>query len=268
MAHPESAQEHTECNRTLKQNLSEQKSAQGSSSEAVCKMFDRIAHNYVLLNHILSCGLDFLWRRKLASIVDNNKKLQILDMATGTGDLLISLLKRNHNITNAVGLDISENMLTLCRKKIVKHKLYEQTTLILADAADTGLFGESFDIVTMGFGIRNTADAHKTLREIHRLLKKDGMVLILEFTLPSNRIFRKLYLLYLRNFVPTLGRLLSRDKNAYRYLNTSIENFYSTEDFSLLMQKAGFSNVNVIPLTFGIVCIYKAQKVSTGSPEK
>ncbi|MBN1805844.1 MAG: bifunctional demethylmenaquinone methyltransferase/2-methoxy-6-polyprenyl-1,4-benzoquinol methylase UbiE [Sedimentisphaerales bacterium] len=268
MAHPESTLKHIGYNLTLKQNLSEQKPALSSSSDAVRNMFDRIAPYYVLLNHILSFGQDFLWRRKLANIVNKHKELQILDLATGTGDLLISLLKRNNNITNAVGLDISENMLKLCRKEIVKHKLHDRVTLVLADAADTGLFDESFDIVTMAFGIRNTPDTYKTLREIHRLLKKDGMVLILEFTLPSNRIFRKLYLLYLRNFVPVLGRLLSRDKNAYHYLNTSIENFYSIEDFSLLMQKAGFSNVNVTPLTFGIVCIYKAHKVSTVSPEK
>jgi demethylmenaquinone methyltransferase/2-methoxy-6-polyprenyl-1,4-benzoquinol methylase len=267
MTHPESAQEHTECNHTFKQNVLNQNPSPNSPSEAVRNMFDRIAPCYVLLNHILSFGLDFLWRRKLAKTINKNKKLQILDLATGTGDLLISLLKRNHNITNAVGLDISENMLAICRKKIVKHELLDRATLVLANAADTGLFDESFDIVTMGFGIRNTPDAYKTLREIHRLLKQNGTILILEFTLPSNRIFRKLYLLYLRNFVPILGRLLSRDKNAYRYLNTSIENFYSIEDFSSLMQKAGFSNVSATPLTFGVVCIYKAYKTSTSQSD-
>ena len=267
MTHPESTPEHIGCNRTSKQKHSDRRLVLSSSSEAVRKMFDRIAPFYVLLNHILSFGMDFSWRRKLVNTIDKNKKLQVLDLATGTGDLLISLLKRNQNITNAVGLDISENMLKLCRKKIVKHKLYDRVTLILADAADTGFFDESFDIVTMGFGIRNTHNVSDTLQEIHRLLKQDGTVLILEFAPPSNRIIRKLYFLYLRNFVPLLGRIISRDKNAYRYLNTSIENFYSTDDLSSLMQKAGFSDISATPLTFGVVCIYKANKTSTCSPE-
>ena len=267
MTHQEPEPESPVCNQDSKQNIPDQRSALSPQANSVRRIFDSIAPYYVLLNHILSFGLDFSWRRKLARTVNKEKKLQLLDLATGTGDLLISLLKRNHNITNAVGLDISENMLTLCRKKIIKHKYRDRVTLILADAADTGLFDESFDVVTMGFGIRNTHDASKTLREIHRLLKQDGMVSILEFSIPCNRIIRKFYLLYLRNFVPMLGRLLSRDKNAYRYLNTSIENFYSIEDFSSLMSKAGFSDISATPLTFGIVCIYKAYKTSTDTLE-
>jgi demethylmenaquinone methyltransferase/2-methoxy-6-polyprenyl-1,4-benzoquinol methylase len=213
----------------------------------------------------LSFGWDFLWRRKLAGSIDNDKKLKVLDLATGTGDLLISLLRRNPNITEAVGLDISENMLALCRERITKHKLTDRASLIRSDAAGSGLPDESFDVVTMGFGIRNTPEAFKTLCEIHRLLRQGGTVLILEFSLPSNRIIRKCYLLYLRNFVPMLGRLLSGDKNAYRYLNTSIENFHSMDDFSALMRKAGFKNVSAVPLTFRVACIYKASKTSTGS---
>jgi len=247
-------------NRTSKQNLSNPKPANSSPTDAVCRMFDSIAPYYVLLNHVLSFGWDFLWRRKLAKAVNKNKKLKVLDLATGTGDLLISLLRRNPNITEAVGLDISENMLALCRERIAKHKLTDRVSLVRSDAADSGLPDESFDVVTMGFGIRNTPDAFKTLCEIHRLLRQGGTVLILEFSLPSNRIIRKCYLLYLRNFVPMLGRLLSGDKNAYRYLNTSVEKFYSMDDFTTLMRKAGFSDVSAVPLTFGVVCIYKASK--------
>ncbi len=119
----------------------------------------------------------------------------------------------------------------------------------------------------MGFGIRNTPDAFKTLCEMHRLLRQGGTVLILEFSIPSNRIIRKCYLLYLRNFVPLLGRVLSGDKNAYRYLNTSVEKFYSVDDFSNLLRKAGFKDVSAAPLTFGVACIYKASKASTGTSE-
>ena len=264
MTHPEPAPKNPAYNRASKQNLSDPKPALSPSPDAVCRIFDSIAPYYVLLNHILSFGWDFIWRRKLANIVNKDKKLQVLDLATGTGDLLISLLRRNPNITEAVGLDISENMLALCRDRIAKHKLTDRTTLVRSDAADSGLPDESFDLVTMGFGIRNTPDASKTLCEIHRLLRQGGTALILEFSLPSNRIIRKIYLLYLRNFVPMLGSLLSGDKNAYRYLNTSVENFYSMDDFSNLMRKAGFFDVNTIPLTFGVACIYKASKVSTG----
>jgi demethylmenaquinone methyltransferase/2-methoxy-6-polyprenyl-1,4-benzoquinol methylase len=163
MTHREPEPESTGCNQASKKNLSAPEPALSPSSNAVRRMFDSIAPYYVLLNHILSFGLDFLWRRKLAKAINKDKELKVLDLATGTGDLLISLLKRNHNIKSAVGLDISENMLKLCHKEIVKHKLYDRATLILADASDTGLFDESFDVVTMGFGIRNTPHAHKTL---------------------------------------------------------------------------------------------------------
>lgn len=267
MTHAETASGNPNSQSTSKQNVSKPKPDSDHSGNATGRMFDRIAPTYVLLNHILSFGVDILWRRKLAKSLNKEKKLQVLDLATGTGDLLISVLRRNHNITNAVGLDISENMLTLCRKEIVKHKLSDRATLVLADAADTGLFDESFDVVTMGFGIRNTPDAFKTLREIHRLLKKDGTALILEFSLPVNRTIRKIYLLYLRNIVPLLGRMLSGDKNAYRYLNTSVENFHGMDDFTCLMQKAGFTDISATPLTFGVACIYKASKSLAGSSE-
>jgi demethylmenaquinone methyltransferase/2-methoxy-6-polyprenyl-1,4-benzoquinol methylase len=259
MAHKESAPDRPGFKRTIKQTLSNQ----NSSTNKVGRMFDRIAPYYVLLNHILSFGLDFSWRRKLANTVYKDNKIKLLDLATGTGDLLISVLRSNPNITEAVGLDISENMIAICRKKLLKYKLTDRVTLVNSNAAETGLPDQSFDLVTMGFGIRNTPDVPKTLREIHRLLKHRGTALILEFAPPSNRIFRKIYLLYLRNFVPILGRLLSGDKNAYRYLNTTVENFYNMDDFSDLMRKAGFKNINATPLTFGVVCIYKATKASS-----
>jgi demethylmenaquinone methyltransferase/2-methoxy-6-polyprenyl-1,4-benzoquinol methylase len=265
MIHPEPALENPDNNRASNKNISDPKPALSSSSKAVCRMFDSIAPYYVLLNHILSFGCDFLWRRKLANNVNKDKKLKALDLATGTGDLLISLMRRNPNIKEAVGLDISENMLALCHKRIAKHKLTNRIKLVRSDATNSGLPDESFDLVTMGFGIRNTPDAFKTLYEIHRLLKQGGTTLILEFSLPSNRVIRKCYLLYLRNFVPLIGRLISGDKNAYRYLNTSIEDFDSIDDFTDLMRKACFSDISATPLTFGVACIYKASKSSTRS---
>jgi len=230
------------------------------NSNTVGQMFDRIAPAYDRLNHLFSFGRDFSWRRRLADAVVKNEKLRVLDLATGTGDVLITLLDRNPNIVEAVGLDISENMLTLCRRKIARHKLPDRIKLVRADVTTSSLGDGSFDVVTMGFGIRNTPDALKTLTEIHRLLKKGGTALILEFSMPANRIIRSGYLFYLRFVVPLFGRLLSRDKSAYSYLNTSIENFHRPEAFCNLMQKAGFSNVCAVPLTFGVACLYQGTK--------
>jgi demethylmenaquinone methyltransferase/2-methoxy-6-polyprenyl-1,4-benzoquinol methylase len=230
------------------------------NSNSVGQMFDRIAPAYDILNHLLSFGRDFSWRRRLADTIVKDKKVRVLDLATGTGDVLISLLKRNPNITEAIGLDISENMLAICRRKIARHKLTYRIKLVCADATASDLAHESFDVVTMGFGIRNTPDASKTLTEIHRLLKKDGMALILEFSMPANRILRGSYLFYLQFLVPLIGRLLSGDNHAYRYLDTSIENFHRPGDFCRLMQKAGFSNVYATPLTFGVACLYQGTK--------
>jgi len=233
------------------------------NSNPTSQMFDRISPAYDVLNHLLSFGRDFFWRRRLADAAARKEKLRVLDLATGTGDVLISLLNRNPNITEAIGLDISEKMLALCRRKVTRHKLTNRIKLIRADVTANGLSHESFDLVTMGFGIRNTLDAFKTLTEIHRLLKPGGTVLILEFSMPANRIFRGFYLFYLRFFVPLLGRLLSGDNHAYRYLNTSIEHFHSSDDFSNLMQKVGFSDVKATPLTFGVACLYQGTKSNT-----
>ncbi len=227
---------------------------------SVGQLFDRIAPTYNILNHILSLGQDFYWRRKLAECIDKKHKLRVLDLATGTGDLLISLLRRNPNIVEAIGLDISENMLALCRKKITKHNLTKRASLVHADANSCPFADETFDVITMSFGIRNTPDPFKTLGEIRRLLKPGGTVLILEFSMPSNRILRNCYLLYLRRFVPLLGRIISGDDHAYKYLNTSIENFVNVKNFRYLMLKADFSNVRATPLTLGVIGLYLGYK--------
>src|SRR4030042_3762108 len=163
--------------RPTKQAPSISESSSASSQNAVGRMFDRIAPTYSLLNHILSLGRDFFWRRTLADALDKDRELKVLDLATGAGDLLISLLRRNPNLAKAVGTDISENMLAACRKKIAGYKFADRVTLMHADAACTGLPDESFDVVTMGFGIRNTPDVFKTLTEIHSVLKPGGTAL-------------------------------------------------------------------------------------------
>jgi len=231
----------------------------GYDTKSIGCMFDRIAPTYETLNHILSFGQDFFWRRKLADCVDNETKLKVLDLATGTGDILISVLRRNPKITESVGLDISENMLALCRKKIKRHGFTDRVNLVHAEATNNSLADQTFDLVTMGFGIRNTPDIYKTLKEIHRLLRPGGKVLILEFSMPANPFLKTVYLLYLRRFLPFTGRLLSGDKHAYEYLKTSIINFVRT-DFTSLMEDAGFLHIRSNPLTFGIVNLYQGLK--------
>jgi len=228
----------------------------------ICRMFDRIAPRYDLLNHLLSFGQDFFWRRKAAKYLNSSgkDKLEILDLATGTGDLLISLFRENPNITKAVGLDISENMLAICREKINSHKLTEHISLVQADAAAIPLPESSFDAVTIAFGIRNTADTFETLKEMYRILRPGGVSLILEFSLPANRILRRCYLFYLRGFVALLGRVVSGDDYAYSYFGKTVENFYKADDFCTLMKEAGFLNVHANQLTAGVVCIYRGHK--------
>ena len=226
-------------------------------------MFDGIAKSYSLINHIASFGQDFRWRKKLANLPDKERNLRLLDLATGTGDLLVELLHRNPNIVEALGLDISEEMLTICRKKIIKHNLKNRVSLFKSDAVSCPFADESFDIVSMGFGIRNMLDTQMVLGEIYRLLRPDGVVLILEFSLPTNKFLKYCYLIYLRYFVYLLGAIIAGNSKAYRYLNTSIEEFHQTSDVLELMRKAGFTGTNSIPLTFGIVRIYQGRKITT-----
>jgi demethylmenaquinone methyltransferase/2-methoxy-6-polyprenyl-1,4-benzoquinol methylase len=223
-------------------------------------MFDRIAPTYDLLNHLLSFGRDCSWRRNVARQLRADGPLKVVDLATGTGDLLISLLRERANVTEAFGLDVSENMLEICRAKLRRRGLAERANLLRADASATPFPEGTFDVVTMGFGIRNTADVSKTLDEIHRILKPDGVALILEFSLPGHRVVRSCYLKYLRFAVPFVGAMVSGDRQAYRYLNQSIEGFYRPEEFVSLMRETGFCEVWVIRLAFGVASIYKGLK--------
>jgi len=231
-----------------------------SGPSSVGPMFDRIAPTYDLLNHLLSLGRDFAWRRRVSGQVAGSGPLNLLDLATGTGDLLICLLQRCPAIGKATGLDISTRMLELCREKLQARGLGARAELVCADASATPFPEGAFDVATMAFGIRNTASAVVTLTEIHRVLKPGGAALILEFSLPHHRAVRWCYLKYLRSVVPWIGAAISGDKHAYRYLNQSIEGFHQPEAFSSLMRQTGFREVSVIPLTWGVASIYKGTK--------
>jgi demethylmenaquinone methyltransferase/2-methoxy-6-polyprenyl-1,4-benzoquinol methylase len=223
-------------------------------------MFDRIAPTYDLLNHLLSLGRDRAWRRRAARRVAARGPARVVDLATGTGDLLIALLRECPDVTEAVGLDVSEAMLEIGREKVARQGLAERARLVRDDALQSELPAGRFDGATMGFGIRNTPDARATLGEIHRLLRPGGLAAILEFSLPACPVMRCFYLAYLRWAVPVIGAVVSGDKGAYRYLNTSIEAFHRPGDFCSLMEEAGFCEVSASPLTWGVASIYVGTK--------
>jgi demethylmenaquinone methyltransferase/2-methoxy-6-polyprenyl-1,4-benzoquinol methylase len=230
-----------------------------SQSSDVGRLFDRIAPTYDLLNHMLSFGRDFSWRRKAARRLGAGG-LKVIDLTVGTGDMLMALLREHPDIVEATGLDISENMLDLCRAKLRQHGLEDRVSLLCADAAATSLPDDRFDAATMAFGIRNTPDAAATLREIHRILKPGGTAVVLEFSLPACPVVRWFYLRYMRRVVPLVGALVSRDPHAYRYLNESIESFQQPAEFARLMDRAGFREVSSTALTYGVACIYRGVK--------
>ncbi len=224
------------------------------------KMFDRIAHRYDLLNRLLSFGTDIRWRNTMNKRIPDGKDLQVLDLATGTADVLIAMEHACKNVTSGIGLDMSGGMLKYGQKKLVAMGLDQKFRLVRGDATCLGLDGGQFDAVTISFGIRNVLDVSQGLREMHRILKPGGRALILEFSLPANRPFRAAYLFYFRHVLPRLGALVSGDTYAYRYLNETVESFPYGEDFCQLMRDAGFEDVTASPLTFGIASLYQGEK--------
>lgn len=227
------------------------------------QMFDRIAPTYDPLNRILSAGTDTRWRRRVARYLPKDRPLELLDLATGTGDLLIALCQAEPRIQRALGMDLSEGMLAVGRQKLQKLHLPQATALETGDATKVPVDNESFDAVTIAFGIRNVDDVPASLREMHRILRPDGRAIILEFSLPRSRIMRGLYLLYFRRILPWIGARVSGDRYAYSYLNQSVEAFPYGEAFCQMMRDAGFVRVQAHPLTFGIATIYQGDKAAS-----
>jgi demethylmenaquinone methyltransferase/2-methoxy-6-polyprenyl-1,4-benzoquinol methylase len=231
-------------------------SAPSPSREEVHRMFDRIAHRYDLLNRILSGGNDILWRRKVRQSLPDGDNLDILDLATGTADILVSL-HRSGRVGHGVGLDMSDQMLKLGKRKICRGNLEQKISLVRSDATSIPFASSSFDAVTISFGIRNVTDVDVCLKEMHRVLRPGGVALILEFSLPKSSIMRGLHMFYLRHFVPRIGTLLSGDNYAYSYLDKTIETFPYGAAFGQLMESAGFDKVSFLPLTFGVATLYR-----------
>lgn len=224
------------------------------------RMFNEISPKYDFLNHFLSFGIDIFWRKRLVKFLPNQENITLLDLATGTADVVITLVEANANIASAFGIDMAEKMLEVGRKKLTKRNLNNKITLQAQDAANLTFENESFNATTIAFGIRNIPDTQKAIDEMFRVLKKEGCTLILEFSLPENKIIRALHIFYLRHIVPILGWVFSGNYSAYKYLNQTIEDFPYGEAFCQLMKKSGFKNVKAHPLLFGIATIYQGDK--------
>ncbi|MDA7810148.1 bifunctional demethylmenaquinone methyltransferase/2-methoxy-6-polyprenyl-1,4-benzoquinol methylase UbiE [Flavobacteriaceae bacterium] len=229
-----------------------------SKKVQVKNMFDSISAEYDLLNRIMTFGNDIRWRKKIYKIAKSDNPKDILDIATGTADIALELSKITES--SIIGLDISEQMLEVGRKKINNKKLSNKVVLISGDAENLDYEKESFDLVTIGFGVRNFENLEKGLKESHRVLRSRGKLIILETSVPENSIIKFFYFFFSRSFIPLIGSLFSKDKTAYQYLQKSAEKFPSGKNFILVLNKCGFSNVKVQTQMFGATSIYIAKK--------
>ncbi|MFO7973557.1 MAG: ubiquinone/menaquinone biosynthesis methyltransferase [Candidatus Hydrogenedentota bacterium] len=222
-------------------------------------MFDRIVERYDFLNRFLSLRRDVAWRKHVARMLPEGEALRFLDLATGTGDLLLATLEERPGAAYVVGLDMAEKMLSRCKEKLTRRDASDAAKVVRGDAAVVPARDESFDAVTMAFGIRNMPDVKAALRETRRVLKPGGLLLILEFSMPR-KPFRWVYLFYLRHILPRVAGCISGNNAAYEYLNRTIEDFPFGEAFCRLMHEAGYRNISARPQTFGIATIYRGER--------
>ncbi|NVK27568.1 MAG: bifunctional demethylmenaquinone methyltransferase/2-methoxy-6-polyprenyl-1,4-benzoquinol methylase UbiE [Flavobacteriia bacterium] len=231
---------------------------EGSKKEQVAKMFDNISARYDFLNHLLSLGIDKGWRRKVVRYIAKDNPSTILDIATGTADLAIALSKIPN--TQITGVDISAGMLKVGGEKIEKKGLSERIALQLGDSENLPFEDNSFDAITVAFGVRNFENLEAGLKEIYRVVKPGGKIAVLEFSQPTAFPFKQVYRFYFKYILPTIGRLVSKDQSAYTYLPESVDAFPYGERFITLLNKLGFEDSNAREVTFGVATIYTATK--------
>ena len=227
-------------------------------------VFDLMAAKYDRCNHIFSMGVDHLWRKKLVRAICPYPHQRILDLCTGTGDVVFSFLKHS-SVQNIMGVDLSESMIHLAQEKQThfSNRRWMRSKNIawkVADAVETGLGSASFDAVTCAFGIRNIPDRTASLNEIYRLLKPKGKFCVLEFSLPANPFFRFPYNVYLSHIMPSLGKCVIGDKEPLKYLSKSIQHWHAEVDFSSELAAAGFKLIHKTPLTGGVATLWMAVK--------
>lgn len=234
------------------------KKSEHSKKQQVEEMFNRISPRYDLLNHLLSANIDKLWRKRtIKKLIPYNPKL-ILDIATGTGDFAISATR----IKNAkiIGIDISEGMLDVGRRKVVKNGLEDVIQLVKADSENLPFENDTFDAAIVGFGVRNFETLKKGLSEIKRVLKPGGVFFVLEFSKPEKTPYKQIYWFYFTKILPLIGRLVSKHSNAYTYLPESVNEFPDGEKFLTILADVGFVKNMCFEQTFGIASIYEAHK--------
>jgi demethylmenaquinone methyltransferase/2-methoxy-6-polyprenyl-1,4-benzoquinol methylase len=234
------------------------KEEKAGKKEQVAKMFNSISGNYDFLNHFLSLGIDITWRKKAIRLLQQSAPKFILDVATGTGDFAIEALKLNPE--KITGIDISEGMLDVGRKKMKDRNLDHRIELVEADSENLPFEQNKFDAVIVAFGVRNFENLERGLSEMLRVLKPGGKVVILEFSRPSVFPFRQLYHFYFKFILPKIGSVVSRDQAAYTYLPESVQAFPDGRQFIEILQRLGYKNTTCKPLTFGISSLYTGIK--------
>lgn len=231
---------------------------QEGKKQQVRSMFNNIAPRYDFLNHFLSAGIDYKWRKKAIKIIGQKQPKTILDVATGTGDLAIAALKIHPE--KIIGVDIAEDMLAVGKNKLKEKDPDHIISLEKGDSENLSFEDNSFDTVMVAFGVRNFENLEKGLSEMYRVLNKNGLVMILEFSKPKSFPVKQLYSFYFKYILPTLGRMISGDQAAYTYLPESVDMFSDGENFLNILQKVGFKETAHKPLTFGIASIYTGIK--------
>jgi len=234
------------------------KDSELGKKEQVTQMFDTISKNYDGLNRVISFGIDVKWRKRVVAIVKKKEPNNVLDIASGTGDLAINLVKTGAE--KIIGLDISPGMLEVGREKVLERNLENKVEMVLGDSENLAFEENTFDAVTVAFGVRNFETLEKGLAEILRVLKPNGTFVVLETSVPTKFPFKQGYNIYTKYILPTIGRLFSRDTSAYAYLCESASVFPHGEDFNNILRKIGFIQVENKPQTFGVASIYVATK--------
>ncbi|KGO80454.1 ubiquinone biosynthesis methyltransferase UbiE [Flavobacterium beibuense F44-8] len=242
----------------MSQNVTPYKDSQLGKKEQVAQMFDTISGKYDGLNRVISFGIDVKWRKKVLKLVSDTKPETVLDIATGTGDLAI--LMTQTGAKKITGLDISAGMLEVGRKKIAERKLDSKIDMVLGDSESIPFKDNSFDAITVAFGVRNFENLEKGLSEILRVLKPGGIFVILETSVPTKTPFKQGYKFYTKYILPLIGKLFSKDKSAYAYLSESASVFPHGEMLNNILRKIGFIEVKNRPQTMGVATIYSASK--------
>ncbi|OZV69208.1 bifunctional demethylmenaquinone methyltransferase/2-methoxy-6-polyprenyl-1,4-benzoquinol methylase UbiE [Winogradskyella aurantia] len=242
----------------MAQKVKPYKDSEATKKAQVTQMFDTISNEYDSLNRVISFGIDVKWRNKVVKLVAEQQPQEILDIATGTGDLAISLTATNAE--KIIGLDISDGMLEVGRKKIKAKNLNSTISMVIGDSEDLPFETNSFDAITVAFGIRNFENLEKGLTEILRVLKPNGIFVILETSVPTNPFYKFGYTAYSKYILPVIGKLFSKDRVAYTYLSESAYVFPYGETLNNILRKIGFINVEDKPQTMGVATIYTASK--------